>query len=131
MGGRWQRQAKAQDKRDNQAERDHAAQGHDRVAPGQGLWCLASGIARETTGATPDRHWHFRPRRYVRNMKIALTIVILAAMLAVVGVLLAGLLGMARGDQSPSRSNKLMQWRIGLQGLALVLIALLMWIWRA
>lgn len=64
-------------------------------------------------------------------MKIALTVVILAAMLAVVGVLIAGLLGMARGDQSPSRANKLMQWRIGLQGLALVLIALLMWIWRA
>ncbi|MBR0655425.1 twin transmembrane helix small protein [Plastoroseomonas arctica] len=64
-------------------------------------------------------------------MKIALTIIILAAMLATVGVLLAGLLGMARGDQSPHRSNKLMQWRIGLQGLALVLIALLMWIWRS
>ncbi len=64
-------------------------------------------------------------------MKIALTILIVAAMLAVVGVLVAGLLGMARGDQAPSRSNKLMQWRIGLQGLALVMIALLMWIWRA
>jgi len=64
-------------------------------------------------------------------MKIALTVLIVVAMLATAGVLLAGLLGMARGDQSPTRANKLMQWRIGLQGLALVLIALLMWIWRA
>ena len=94
---------------------------------------MAPGAGRgvETIGAAPDRHWHFWPRRYVSSMKIALTIVILVAMLAVVGVLVAGLLGMARGDQAPSRSNKLMQWRIGLQGLALVLIALLMWIWRA
>lgn len=71
------------------------------------------------------------PARYVSAMKIALTIIILAAMLATVGVLVAGLFGMARGSHSPSVSNKLMQWRIGLQAMALVMIALLMWIWRS
>ncbi len=96
-----------------------------RVKPGQRC-------ARVTRGPSHlAGHWHFRLRRYVKRMKIALTFVIVAAMLAVVGVLLAGLLGMARGDHSPSKSNKLMQWRIGLQGLALALIAALMWIWRA
>lgn len=45
-------------------------------------------------------------------------------MLAVVGVLFAGLIGLAR-NSDPRRSNALMRWRVLLQGVALVLFALL------
>jgi len=41
------------------------------------------------------------------------------------GVLFAGLFGMARGGD-PQRSNMFMRWRVLLQGAALALVALLM-----
>jgi hypothetical protein len=46
-------------------------------------------------------------------------------MLAVVGVLGAGMVGVVR-DGDPARSNRLMRWRVILQGLALAIFALLM-----
>ena len=54
-------------------------------------------------------------------------LLIFAALAGVVIVLLLGLLNLARGGD-PARSNRLMRWRIGLQGLAilLILIAVLM-----
>ena len=58
-----------------------------------------------------------------------LTILVGLAMLGTVGVLLAGLLGMARGD--PARSNRLMRWRVILQGVALLLFALLLSLLRS
>jgi uncharacterized BrkB/YihY/UPF0761 family membrane protein len=51
------------------------------------------------------------------------------AMLAVLGTLLMGIVTMARGG-NPRRSNKLMQWRVILQGLALLLFALFMMLYR-
>ena len=62
-------------------------------------------------------------------MTTFLTVLVVLALLSVVGVLAAGLIGLARGgDDSASlaRSNKLMQWRVGLQGVALVLFVLLL-----
>ena len=63
-------------------------------------------------------------------MTILLMVLIGIAMLAVVGVLFAGLLGLARGGSdatgNPARSNMLMRWRVVLQGVALVLFALLL-----
>ena len=53
-----------------------------------------------------------------------LTVLVALAMLATLGVLLAGILGIARGD--PARSNRLMRWRIILQGVALLLFMLLL-----
>jgi len=51
---------------------------------------------------------------------------ILAAILATVGVLMAGLFGMARGGKFNSKySNKLMRARIVFQFLAVALIAVL------
>jgi Hypoxia induced protein conserved region len=47
------------------------------------------------------------------------------AILAVAGVLVAGLLNMARGG-SPQMSQKLMQWRVGLQFVAILLIMLVL-----
>ena len=47
-------------------------------------------------------------------------------MLAVVGVMLAGVLGMADKTRDPRRANLLMRWRVGLQGLAILLVVILM-----
>ena len=56
---------------------------------------------------------------------ILLKVLLAVALLGVVGVLLAGVMGLVRGGDS-RRSNKLMQYRILLQAVALVLfIALL------
>ncbi|MEI6161670.1 MAG: twin transmembrane helix small protein [Roseococcus sp.] len=58
-------------------------------------------------------------------MQTLLTILVAIAMLATLGVLFAGLIGMARGV-SGATSQKLMRYRVLLQGAALVLFALLM-----
>jgi threonine/homoserine/homoserine lactone efflux protein len=63
-------------------------------------------------------------------MTVLLTILIGIALLSVLGVLVAGLVGLARGGSdvsgNPARSNTLMRWRVVLQGVALVLFALLL-----
>lgn len=62
-------------------------------------------------------------------MRLFLVVVIGILMLATLGVLIAGMVGMARSGD-PRRSNKLMRWRIILQGSALLLFALLMMLGR-
>ena len=59
-------------------------------------------------------------------MHTFLNILVGLALLSVLGVLGAGMVGMARDDGNPRRANKLMQWRVVLQGAALILIVLLM-----
>ncbi len=59
-------------------------------------------------------------------MHTFLNILVGLALLSVLGVLGAGMIGMARDDGNPRRANKLMQWRVVLQGAALILIVLLM-----
>ena len=58
-------------------------------------------------------------------MSGVLTVLLILALLAVLGVLGAGMVGVARGGD-PGRSNRLMRWRILLQGLALFIFVLLM-----
>jgi hypothetical protein len=58
-------------------------------------------------------------------MTVFLTVLLVLAMLAVLGVLGMGILTMIRGGD-PHRSNRLMQSRVAFQGLALLLLALLM-----
>ena len=59
-------------------------------------------------------------------MTTVLTVLVVLAMFGTVGVLAAGLIGLARGGENSRLSNTLMRWRVVLQGLALVLfIALL------
>ena len=48
------------------------------------------------------------------------------SMLATLGVLFAGMLGLVRGADNPGRSNALMRWRVMLQGLTLGLFLLLL-----
>lgn len=52
---------------------------------------------------------------------------VVIAMIATLGVLIAGIIGMATGGDFNRRyANKLMRTRVGLQALALVLFAILM-----
>jgi hypothetical protein len=53
-----------------------------------------------------------------------LTILLAITLLAVLGVLGAGTIGVVRGGD-PMRSNRLMRWRVILQGVALVIFLLL------
>jgi hypothetical protein len=56
--------------------------------------------------------------------------IVLAALIAVSAVLLAGLWNMMRGT-NPSLSQTLMRWRVGLQFLAIVIMMLLVYLLRA
>jgi hypothetical protein len=64
-------------------------------------------------------------------MKIFLTILVVVMMLATLGVLFAGLLGLARGGGDPQRSNRLMRWRVLLQAGTLLLFMLLLHLLRS
>jgi hypoxia induced protein len=63
-------------------------------------------------------------------MRTVLLILVVVAMLATLGVLFAGMLGLVRGDGNGERSNALMRWRVLLQGVALALFALLLMLTR-
>ena len=52
------------------------------------------------------------------------------AMLGTLGTLFAGMLGMVRGGNDPMRANNLMRWRVTLQGVALLLFVLLLFMLR-
>jgi hypothetical protein len=47
-------------------------------------------------------------------------------MLATLGTLFAGMLGLVRTDETGEKSNRLMRWRVITQGVTLVLFALLL-----
>jgi hypothetical protein len=47
-------------------------------------------------------------------------------MLATLGTLFAGMLGLVRNDENGEKSNRLMRWRVIAQGVTLVLFALLL-----
>lgn len=65
------------------------------------------------------------------RVKTFLAILVAILMFATLGVLFAGLFGLVHGGGDPKRSNKLMQWRVILQGAALLLFALLMSLLRS
>jgi hypothetical protein len=54
-------------------------------------------------------------------MTTLLAVLLGLAMAAVLGVLGYGMIGLVRGGGDPRRSNKLMQYRVILQAVALVL----------
>jgi len=56
-------------------------------------------------------------------------ILLVLALLSVLAVLGAGLIGLVRGGD-PRKSNKLMQWRVALQALALLLVVIILTIFR-
>jgi hypothetical protein len=63
-------------------------------------------------------------------MKTVLTVLVGICMLATLGVMLAGMLGLVRSDGTAGRSNTLMRWRVVLQGVTLALFALLLLVMR-
>jgi hypothetical protein len=58
-------------------------------------------------------------------MRTFLTILLVLALIGVLGILGMGVVTVVRGG-NPRRSNKLMQARVIVQGIALLLLALLM-----
>jgi hypothetical protein len=64
---------------------------------------------------------------YMKDMNTFFMIAVGLAMLATLGVLMAGVIGMARGGPGHAqRSNKLMRYRVLLQAVAIALFALFM-----
>ncbi len=54
-------------------------------------------------------------------------VLLIVALVATLGVLFAGLFSMARGGEfNRKHGNRLMRWRVALQGMALLLLAILM-----
>jgi hypothetical protein len=64
------------------------------------------------------------------DMRSFLTVLIGLMLLATLGVLLAGMVGLVR-EGNPRRSNKLMQWRVLLQGATILLFVILMSLLRS
>jgi hypothetical protein len=58
-------------------------------------------------------------------MHTFLTVLLVLAMLGVLGILGAGVVTLLQGG-NPQRSNKLMQARVVMQGIALAVLAILM-----
>jgi ABC-type Na+ efflux pump permease subunit len=63
-------------------------------------------------------------------MRAALSFFLILVMAGVLGVLVLGIIGVARGGD-PRRSNQLMRWRVILQAAALLLLALLLSLGRS
>lgn len=59
-------------------------------------------------------------------MMTFLTILVALGLLATLGTLFAGMLGLVRHNENAARSNALMRWRVLLQGVTLALFALLL-----
>jgi len=59
-------------------------------------------------------------------MPILSDTVVVVALIAVFAVLVLGLWNMLRGG-SPSRSQNLMRWRVGLQFLAIIVVMAVIW----
>jgi Hypoxia induced protein conserved region len=59
-------------------------------------------------------------------MRTILFILLALDMIAVVVVMLIGAVGMANLNRSPRTSNRLMRWRVILQGVAIALAVILM-----
>jgi hypothetical protein len=67
------------------------------------------------------------PTDYMGTMSGVLAIFVVLGMLATLGVLFFGLFTMARGGEFNARhSNKLMRWRVLLQGATLIVFVILM-----
>ena len=64
-------------------------------------------------------------------MTTFMTVLVVLAMVATVGVLFAGLVGLARGGQNGAAAQGLMRWRVVLQGVALLLFLALLTLMRS
>jgi hypothetical protein len=60
-------------------------------------------------------------------MVTILSILVALSLAGTLGVLFAGIIGVAKGSQDGQRSNRLMRWRVIMQGITIVLFILLLW----
>ena len=58
-------------------------------------------------------------------MSSVFSIIIVLAAIAVLGSLALGIIGMVKTDTPPEKQNKMMQYRIGFQFIALILLGLM------
>ena len=64
-------------------------------------------------------------------MVTILTVLMVVSMLATLGVMFGGMLGLVRDENAGgARSNRLMRWRVGLQFLTILLFLLLLMVSR-
>ena len=64
-------------------------------------------------------------------MATFLMILVVISMLGTLGVMFAGMLGLVRSEEGGgARSNRLMRWRVVMQGVTLVLFLLLLLVGR-
>lgn len=64
-------------------------------------------------------------------MTTFLTVLVGLSMLGTLGVMFAGMLGMVRSeDAGGGRSNRLMRWRVVMQGVTILLFLLLLVVMR-
>ncbi len=92
-------------------------------------------VNRRGSPGVPGNAGRGIPARHLSTlMKVLLTVLLGLTMLGVVGVLFAGLIGLARGGSdttgNPGRSNQLMRWRVVLQAAALVVFVILLTLLR-
>lgn len=66
----------------------------------------------------------------MQALRIILMMLVGAGMLATLGILVAGMTGMARRNHSPERSNALMRWRIIMQAATILAFGLLLLVGR-
>jgi hypothetical protein len=60
-------------------------------------------------------------------MTTFLVVLLVASMLATLGVMFAGMLGLVRNETAGgARSNRLMRWRVILQGVTIVLFLIVL-----
>jgi hypothetical protein len=94
---------------------------------------LAVSLQRATRGASPQpcrRPLSVADKEdYMSVMELLLKVLVPLAMLATLVVLGFGVVQMIRGGD-PRRSNKLMQYRVVFQGIALLLFAVLMMVFK-
>ena len=79
--------------------------------------------------AGPGQACLFPHTGQIHAMKMFLTILVALSMLATLGTMFAGVLGVGK-EGGGGRSNRLMRYRVLMQGVTLVLFVLLMLVTR-
>ena len=68
-----------------------------------------------------------REQRYIPPMNTVIVTLLIFSLVLVLGTLATGLISMARGgENAPKRSNTFMRYRVVFQGIALLLVVILM-----
>ena len=76
---------------------------------------------------TPEPFADAHQQRYIPAMDTVIVILLIVALVLVVGTLATGLITMARGGElGPQKSNTFMRYRVLFQGIAVLLVVILL-----